>query len=128
MYRRAYTLLIGTAVVMWATSYAVALAYDRPFVEPEGKLLGPSLSWLLDLVGALPSDTTLLSLILLVDLGFRALSILAAALLVDLVVRAGWILLRGAFLRARGRAEESPGAFPPAGEGTGGRRTGRGSG
>lgn len=116
MYRRAYTLLVGTAVVMWLASYVVAIAYDRPPVEPEGKLLGPSLSWLLDLVGALPSNTTLLSLVLLVDVGFRAFSILLAALLVDLVVRAAWILLRGAFLRARGRGEDElarTGAFWP---------------
>jgi hypothetical protein len=106
VYRRAYTLLIGTAVLMWGAAWLVSLGYDRPPVEPEGKLLGPSLSWLLDLVGALPSDPTLLSIVLLFDVGFRALSILLAALLVDLVIRALWLIARAAFLRARGRGGE----------------------
>ena len=105
MYRRAYTLLIGTALVMWVAAYIVAIAYDRPPVEPEGKLLGPSLSWALDLAGATPSDITVLSLVLLVDMFVRAFSILLAALLVDVVVRAGWKVLRSSLA---GRGDGAP--------------------
>lgn len=112
VYRRAYTLLIGTAVVMWSLSYIVSIRYDRPLVEPEGKLLGPSLSWLLELSDSLPTDNTALSLILLVDMFVRAFSILAAALLVDLVVRALWLLLLSVIRRARGRDAEASSFWP----------------
>lgn len=42
MYRRAYTLLIGVAVVMAVLTFYVHLAYDRPILDPEGSFLGPS--------------------------------------------------------------------------------------
>ncbi|MEQ6902248.1 phosphatase PAP2 family protein [Nocardioides sp. YIM 152588] len=87
MYRRAYTLLIGTAATIFVCAYVVALRYDRPLVEPEGKLLGPSLSWLLELVGVTPTNQTVLAIVLLIDMLFRAVTILIAALAVDLVVR-----------------------------------------
>lgn len=105
MYRRAYTLLVGVAAVMWLASYLVSVGYDRPFVEPEGKLLGPSLSWLLDVLGILPTDTTVLSVVLLVDMFFRAASILAATLLIDLVVRAVVKIGKAAWQR-RGTASD----------------------
>ncbi|QYJ03713.1 phosphatase PAP2 family protein [Nocardioides panacisoli] len=90
MYRRAYSLLIGSAVCMFGMAFLVSTVYERPLVEPEGKLLGPSLTWLLELFGALPTNTVLLSLVLLVDVVFRALTILLAALLADLVARSLW--------------------------------------
>jgi hypothetical protein len=42
VYRRAYTCLIGTALVMGACAVYVSIAYDRPLVDPEGSFLGPS--------------------------------------------------------------------------------------
>lgn len=90
MYRRAYTLLIGTAVVMWSLAFLVALLYDRPPVEPEGKLLGPSLTWVLDLLGILPTDILVLSLVLLVDIFFRACTILLVALAIDMTAVGLW--------------------------------------
>ncbi len=42
MYRRAYTLLIGTAAVMGAMAVFVAIKYDRALLDPEGSFLGPS--------------------------------------------------------------------------------------
>ena len=42
MYRRAYTLLIGVAAVMGGLALAVSIRYDQPFLDPEGKFLGPS--------------------------------------------------------------------------------------
>ena len=42
MYRRAYTLLIGTALVMGGCAVWVSIAYDRPLADPEGSFLGPS--------------------------------------------------------------------------------------
>lgn len=90
MYRRAYTLLIGTAVVMWSLAFLVALLYDRPPVEPEGKLLGPSLTWVLDLLGILPTDILVLSLVLLVDIVFRACTILLVSLAIDMTAVGLW--------------------------------------
>lgn len=58
MYRRAYTLLVGTAAVMGTLAFAASKAYDRPLLDPEGSFLGPS--WV-----RLP---LLLSLALLLDL------------------------------------------------------------
>lgn len=101
VYRRAYSLLIGVAVVMFATAFIVAVRYDQPLIEPEGKLLGPSLARLVDTLGLTPDGITPNALILLVDLFLRAGSLLLAALLVDLGVRALW--------RSRGR----PGQFWP---------------
>ena len=113
MYRRAYTLLIGTAIAMWGAAYAVALGYDRPPIEPEGKLLGPSLSWALDLANAMPTSITALSLILLADVFVRAFSILLAALLVDVVVRSAWKLLRSRMGRGDDDPAEARAAFRP---------------
>ncbi|HWJ81877.1 MAG TPA: phosphatase PAP2 family protein [Nocardioides sp.] len=42
MYRRAYTLLIGTALVMGGSAVYVSIAYDRKLLDPEGSFLGPS--------------------------------------------------------------------------------------
>lgn len=42
MYRRAYTLLIGTAAVMGGLAVFVAITYDRQLLDPEGSFLGPS--------------------------------------------------------------------------------------
>ena len=126
VYRRAFTLLIGTAVVMWSVTSIVAIRYDRPPVEPEGKLLGPSLTWLLQILDAVPTDITMLSIVMLIDVLFRAVTILLATLVVDLVVRAAWLLFRDyalrpvlrqtAFLRRVGSRwwddpDERPGAF-----------------
>ncbi len=63
MYRRAYVLLIGVAVLMSALAVTASLSVGRPLVDPEG-FLGPSWTRLPLLVGA--------------------------ALLVDLVPRALW--------------------------------------
>ena len=57
MYRRAYALLVGNAVVMGAAAILVAVAYDKRLIDPEGSFLGPS--WLrlpLLLLGALALD------------------------------------------------------------------------
>jgi len=42
VYRRAYSLLIGTAVVMGSLAVFVAVKYDRKLLDPEGSFLGPS--------------------------------------------------------------------------------------
>jgi hypothetical protein len=42
VYRRAYSLLIGTAAVMGGFAVFVAVKYDRPLLDPEGSFLGPS--------------------------------------------------------------------------------------
>ncbi|WP_246160464.1 phosphatase PAP2 family protein [Nocardioides humilatus] len=42
MYRRAYSLLIGTAAVMGGLAVFVSIKYDRPLLDPEGSFLGPS--------------------------------------------------------------------------------------
>ena len=42
MYRRAYSLLVGVAAVMGGLALAVSIRYDQPFLDPEGKFLGPS--------------------------------------------------------------------------------------
>ena len=57
MYRRAYSLLVGTAVVMGGLALFVSLKYDQPLLDPEGKFLGPSWARLpLLLLGALLLD------------------------------------------------------------------------
>ena len=86
VYRRAYSLLIGTAVALWACTVFVSLKYDRPPIEPEGKLLGPSLTWVLELLGAVPSNLVLLNVVMVIDVCLRALTVLVAAVAVDLVV------------------------------------------
>ncbi|WP_370288522.1 phosphatase PAP2 family protein [Nocardioides sp.] len=63
MYRRAYTLLIGTAVVMGALAVLTSWKYDRPLLDPEGSFLGPSYIRLpLLLLGALLLDLLPLTL------------------------------------------------------------------
>lgn len=42
MYRRAYTLLVGVALIMAVLTYYVHVKYDRPILDPEGSFLGPS--------------------------------------------------------------------------------------
>ena len=57
MYRRAYVLLVGNAVLMGAAAIIVAIIYDKRLIDPEGSFLGPS--WLrlpLLLLGALLLD------------------------------------------------------------------------
>ena len=57
MYRRAYALLVGNAVLMGAAAIIVSIIYDKRLVDPEGSFLGPS--WLrlpLLLLGALLLD------------------------------------------------------------------------
>lgn len=57
MYRRAYALLVGNAVVMGVLAIIVAIVYDKRLIDPEGSFLGPS--WLrlpLLLLGALLLD------------------------------------------------------------------------
>jgi hypothetical protein len=44
VYRRAYVVLVGNAVLMGAASIVVAIVYDKRLVDPEGAFLGPS--WL----------------------------------------------------------------------------------
>lgn len=44
MYRRAYSLLVVTAVVIGAWAVITAVAIGRPLIDPEGSFLGPS--WL----------------------------------------------------------------------------------
>jgi hypothetical protein len=110
VYRRAYSLLIGTTLLIWAAMYLVSILYDRPPVEPEGKLLGPSLTALLEVLGAVPTDITLLNIVLLVDVVFRAATILFLAALVDLGVRGFW-KTRPAVLR-RGGVDPEEGERP----------------
>jgi len=105
VYRRAYTLLIGTAVAIYLATCVVSVAYDRTPVEPEGKLLGPSLTWVLEMSGAVPSNIWLLNVVLLVDVLLRALTVLIAAIAVDLVV--GTLVTRwGDVFRRRGAESE----------------------
>ncbi len=57
MYRRAYTTLVGTAMVMGGLAVLVSVTYDKPLLDPEGSFLGPS--WIrlpLLLTGALLLD------------------------------------------------------------------------
>ncbi len=57
MYRRAYALLVGNAVLMGGLAVIAALVYDKRLADPEGSFLGPS--WLrlpLLLTGALALD------------------------------------------------------------------------
>jgi hypothetical protein len=42
VYRRAYILLVGNAVLMGALAIIVAIVYDKRLVDPEGSFLGPS--------------------------------------------------------------------------------------
>lgn len=44
MYRRAYVLLVGNAVLMGVLAVLVAIIYDKRLIDPEGSFLGPS--WL----------------------------------------------------------------------------------
>src|SRR3712207_8030135 len=44
VYRRAYALLVGNAVLMGAAAIVVSIIYDKRLVDPEGSFLGPS--WL----------------------------------------------------------------------------------
>jgi hypothetical protein len=103
VYRRAYSLLIGTALALWAATVFVSLKYDRPPIEPEGKLLGPSLTWFLERMDAVPSSIVLLNVVMVVDVCLRALTVLGAALAVDLVV--GTLLTQRRELFRRGGAE-----------------------
>jgi hypothetical protein len=57
VYRRAYVLLVGNAVLMGGAAIVVAILYDKRLIDPEGSFLGPS--WLrlpLLLLGALLLD------------------------------------------------------------------------
>ena len=63
MYRRAYTLLIGTAALMLGLAVFAAVKLDRRLLDPEGSFLGPSYIRLpLLLVGALLLDLLPLTL------------------------------------------------------------------
>lgn len=111
MYRRAYSLLVGTAVALWAATVFVSLRYDRPPIEPEGKLLGPSLTWVLEMLDAVPSSIVLLNVVMLVDVCLRALTVLIGALVVDLAI--GTLLTRRKeiFRRADAQSEDAPSTF-----------------
>lgn len=52
MYRRAYALLVGNAVLMGVLAILVAIIYDKRLVDPEGAFLGPSWARLPMLLGA----------------------------------------------------------------------------
>ncbi|GAA1134861.1 phosphatase PAP2 family protein [Nocardioides aquiterrae] len=52
MYRRAYTLLVGNAIVMGVLAVIVAVVYDKRLLDPEGSFLGPSWARLPILLGA----------------------------------------------------------------------------
>jgi hypothetical protein len=108
VYRRAYSLLIGTAVAIFAATCFVSITYDRPAVEPEGKLLGPSLTWLLEMLDAVPSSIAVLNVVLLIDVVLRAITVLIAAVAVDLLV--GTVLTKRGELFRRGKAgtDETP--------------------
>jgi hypothetical protein len=57
VYRRAYVLLVGNAVLMGGMAIIIAVVYDKKLIDPEGSFLGPS--WLrlpLLLLGALLLD------------------------------------------------------------------------
>lgn len=99
MYRRAYSLLIGTAVAIWAWMVFVSFAYDRTPIEPEGKLLGPSLTWLLEMLDAVPTSIALLNVVMVIDVCLRAMTVLVGAFAVDLVV--GTVVTRRRELFAR---------------------------
>ena len=106
MYRRAYSLLIGTAVAIFAATVAVSIGYDRPPVEPEGKLLGPSLTWFLERLGEVPTSIPVLNVVLLVDVLLRAVTVLGAAIAADLVV--GTVIrMRGELFGRHGQEEIS---------------------
>jgi hypothetical protein len=102
VYRRAYTLLIATAATMYGLAFFVAVRFELPLVEPEGKLLGPSLVRMLayfgigyDPSGVQRSELTqemisVGAVLMLFDMFLRAGMLLAAALLFDLVLRALW--------------------------------------
>lgn len=63
MYRRAYTLLIGTAAIMLGLAVFTAVKLDRRLLDPEGSFLGPSYIRLpLLLIGALLLDLLPLTL------------------------------------------------------------------
>ncbi|KRA29925.1 MULTISPECIES: phosphatase PAP2 family protein [unclassified Nocardioides] len=63
MYRRAYTLLIGTAALMLGLAVFTAVKLDRRLLDPEGSFLGPSYIRLpLLLIGALLLDLLPLTL------------------------------------------------------------------
>lgn len=63
MYRRAYTLLIGTAAIMLGLAIFTAVKLDRRLLDPEGSFLGPSYIRLpLLLIGALLLDLLPLTL------------------------------------------------------------------
>lgn len=63
MYRRAYTLLIGTAALMLGLAVFAAVKLDRRLLDPEGSFLGPSYIRLpLLLIGALLLDLLPLTL------------------------------------------------------------------
>jgi hypothetical protein len=64
VYRRAYALLVGNAVVMGVVAVTVSIWQDKPLLDPEGSFLGPS--WA------------------------RLPILLAAAVLVDLLPRTLW--------------------------------------
>lgn len=64
MYRRAYVLLVGNAILMGAIAILIAIIYDKRLIDPEGSFLGPS--WL------------------------RLPILLGTALLIDLLPRALW--------------------------------------
>lgn len=51
MYRRAYTLLVGNAIVMGVLAILVAVVYDKRLLDPEGSFLGPSWARLPILLG-----------------------------------------------------------------------------
>lgn len=75
---------------MWSAAFLVSVRYDQPLVEPEGKLLGPSLTALLEALDTMPTSEVVGAGVLLIDLCLRALTILTVALLLDLVVRGLW--------------------------------------
>ncbi|HWJ67077.1 MAG TPA: phosphatase PAP2 family protein [Nocardioides sp.] len=63
MYRRAYTLLVGTAALMLGLAVFAAVKLDRRLLDPEGSFLGPSYIRLpLLLIGALLLDLLPLTL------------------------------------------------------------------
>jgi hypothetical protein len=111
VYRRAYSLLIGTAVALWAATVFVSLKYDRPPIEPEGKLLGPSLTWLLERLDAVPSSIVLLNVVMVVDVCLRALTVLVGALAADLVVGTVITRRRELFRRGDTGSDDAPSTF-----------------
>jgi hypothetical protein len=106
VYRRAYSLLIGTAVALWASMVFVSFKYDRTPIEPEGKLLGPSLTWLLEMLDAVPTSIALLNIVMVVDVCLRALTVLVGALAADVVVGTLITQRRQLFFRGTDRSAE----------------------